>query len=43
MLNGGGGSDILTGGAGDDVLTGGSLFDEFIVGEGNDVITDFDS
>src|SRR5207248_2149936 len=40
-IDGGAGDDILTSGSGDNVLTGGAGDDHFIVGDGNNVITDF--
>jgi len=44
-INGDGGNDTLTGGADNDTLTGGAGFDTFVyaAGDGNDVITDFNT
>lgn len=44
-LDGGGSDDVLSGGTGDDRITGGTGNDTFIyiVGDGNDTITDFNS
>ncbi len=44
-IDGNGGNDTLTGGTGNDTLTGGEGFDTFTytAGDGNDVITDFNT
>ena len=41
LLRGGEGNDYLLGGAGNDTLSGGADGDIFVLGDGNDTITDF--
>jgi subtilisin-like proprotein convertase family protein len=41
VLRGGEGNDFLLGGAGNDTLSGGADGDIFVLGDGNDTITDF--